>query len=477
MKRSDTVFGLARIPLDFAMVVVGFLLGYRLRLQGDFVPGHQFDLNPEQLMPLMDYLQFSLIFAGMLVAVFAIFGLYNLKNTTSLLHELRRVFSHSIIWVLVMMAFFFVIGETFFSRLAFGFSAVIALALVMGARILLGEIRHFLFHRGIGQQRVMLVGSNKITRMLGEQLDKDPRYKLCGFIGGKAIKGIKKLGSIKDFQKVVKKYKIDELVLTRQDLPELQDHDILEFCQLNHIDYRFVPDILELERSNVEIETLAGLPLIHLKPTSLDGWGKVVKRSIDLLGSGLGLLLLSPIFLLIGVIIKLDSPGPIFFTKKDDGKPAYRVGQKGRKFVCYKFRTMKHKTDSMREKLKHKSHRKGPLMKIKGDPRVTRFGRLLRRTSIDELPQLWNVFKGQMSLVGPRPHLPEEVEQYEKHHHFLLTIKPGITGLSQISGRSDLDFEEEVRLDTTYIRQWSLFLDFKILIKTLIVVSHGKGAD
>lgn len=477
MKRADIGFGLAKIPMDFAMVVVGFLLGYKLRLYGDFVPGRDYHLNPDQLMPLSDYCEFSLIFGAMLVLVFMCFGLYNLKSTDSMLHELRKVFTHSLVWVLLMMATFFVLGETFFSRLAFGFSTLIAITLVITARIFLREVRYILHKKGIGKRNVLLIGSNKITALLAKTLRSDPRYKITGLLGDKALPGIKRLGNIKDFARILDKGYIDQVILTRQDLPELEDHDILEYCQIKHIDYHFVPDILELERSNVAIHTIAGLPIIHLKPTSLDGWGKVWKRAVDLFGSGLGIILLSPLFALVALLIKLDSPGPVLFTQKDDGSPAYRVGQKGKLFVCLKLRTMKHKTDSMREKLRHKSHRKGPLMKIKGDPRITKIGRFLRRTSIDELPQLWNVFKGEMSLVGPRPHLPEEVAKYQDHHHFLLTIKPGITGLSQISGRSDLDFEEEVRLDTTYIRQWSPFMDIKILIRTMLVVLHGQGAD
>ena len=479
MKKSEIVFDILRIPLDFAMVVAGFMLGYKLRLRGDYIPGIQFELDPGSLMPMDRYLEFVMIFAGFLILVFAAFGLYSLRNTEKLPQELKRVLSYSIIWLMLIMAYFFVIHETFFSRLVLGFSVIITVFLIFGSRIFLSLIERTLLNAGIGQRRVLLIGSNKISQKIAKSFMKDPTYKLIGYIAKRGeIENLKNLGALKDLKKIVRRYKIEEIIQTSQNLTEAQDRDVLAFCQENHLEYRFVPDILEVEKSNVEIEPVAGFPLIHLKPTKLDGWGRIYKRMSDLLISGLGLLLLSPFLLLIAIGIKLDSRGPILFTKLDDGKPAYRIGQKGNRFKFLKFRTMRDGTHGLRySKLAEQNARKGPLVKIKNDPRITRFGQLLRKTSIDELPQLWNVFKGEMSLVGPRPHLPEEVANYENHQRFLLTIKPGITGLSQISGRSNLDFEEEVRLDSYYIKHWSPFLDLKIMLKTLFVVLGGHAAD
>lgn len=469
MKRSELIFGLLRIPLDFAMVLLGFLLGYQLRLQGDFIPGREYLLNPNELMPLQEYLGYALLFAGMLILVFGASGLYQLKSNNSILHEIRRMAGSSIVWILLMMSTFFITGETVFSRLAFGYSALIAILLIVIARFIMKEIQIALLRFGIGKQNVLLIGDNKISKALAKEFERDLEHNLVGIL---------KYGRIKDLQKKAEKHSIDEVILTSQNLNNLEDHDILEFCQQKHIAYRFVPDILELERTNVEVHMRAGYTLIHLKPTPLEAWGKVAKRIFDFTAASLGLLILSPLFALVAIAIKLDSKGPVFFIKLDDGSPAYRIGEKGRKFVFYKFRTMRDKCHNMRyQELAEKDQRGGPLVKIKDDPRITKLGKFLRRFDIDELPQLWNVLKGDMSLVGPRPHLPEEVAKYEDHHRFLLTIKPGITGLSQISGRSDLDFEDEVQLDTTYIRQWTLWLDLKILLRTLPVVLKGHAAE
>jgi exopolysaccharide biosynthesis polyprenyl glycosylphosphotransferase len=239
-----------------------------------------------------------------------------------------------------------------------------------------------------------------------------------------------------------------------------------------------VPDVLSMERSNLEFLQFGKIPVLHLRPTSLEGWGKVWKRLIDIFGSIVGLIALSPLLIAIAIAIKLDSKGPVLFTQLDDGSPALRIGQYGRPFQFFKFRTMAPNSHNKRyEELAEHNIRKGPIVKIKNDPRVTRLGHFLRRFDLDELPQLWNVLKGDMSLIGPRPHLPEEVKNYQNHHYFLLHIKPGMTGWAQVNGRSDLDFEDEVKLDSYYIRNWSLILDFKILFKTIAVIFQKHQAD
>ncbi|MBI4975293.1 sugar transferase [Candidatus Peregrinibacteria bacterium] len=268
---------------------------------------------------------------------------------------------------------------------------------------------------------------------------------------------------------------MEEIIQTESNLKEGQAEDILEICDLNHVSYKFVPDLLEVRRTNISIEEVGAIPIISLKSTPLDGWGKVIKRILDITGAVIGIILFSPILIITAMAIKLDSKGPILFTKLDNETPVKRVGQFGKLFNFYKFRSMKPNTDGMRyTKLSGLNMRtEGPLVKITNDPRITRVGKFIRKYSIDELPQLWNVLIGNMSLVGPRPHLPEEVNKYEKKHRFVLTIKPGMTGIPQTSGRSELTFEDEVKMDRYYIENWSLWLDIKIIFKTLGVILKG----
>jgi lipopolysaccharide/colanic/teichoic acid biosynthesis glycosyltransferase len=222
------------------------------------------------------------------------------------------------------------------------------------------------------------------------------------------------------------------------------------------------------------------LPVFEMQNTKLRGWGRVLKRLFDIVVSLVGIIVLSPMMLLVAILIKIDDPkGNILWLYLDDGVTVVkRVGYMRRLFYCFKFRTMKSKSHMMRYKeLADKDIRGDELVKIGDDPRVTRVGKYLRRFDLDELPQLFNVLIGNMSLVGPRPHLPEEVARYKDHHQFVFNIKPGVTGLSQINGRSDLSFENEVKLDSYYIENWSLILDVKILLKTVLVIFERHGED
>ena len=230
-----------------------------------------------------------------------------------------------------------------------------------------------------------------------------------------------------------------------------------------------MPDLFDIVTSRIVSERIGNIPLLGFLEDSLQGWPRWIKRFIDLVGSSLGLVVLAPFFAVIAVMIKLTSKGPVFFTQT-------RLGKNGKPFVVYKFRTMKVGAEFEKEKLQHLNEARGPLFKIREDPRLTKIGGFLRRSSIDELPQLFNVLLGQMSLVGPRPPLPHEFEKYELWQRKRLQATPGITGLWQVRGRSLLPFEEMVKLDIYYLENWSLWLDIKILLKTVWAVVTGRGA-
>jgi exopolysaccharide biosynthesis polyprenyl glycosylphosphotransferase len=483
MKKSEILFGIARIPLDFALVMAAMFVAYHLRQQTDLIPGMHFPVDLLNFPTLPEYMQMASWTAFALVVVFAFNHMYAMKTTARISNEVIKVISLVAAWIMLIIAYYFVTRQFFFSRLVLGYIWILSMVFLSSGRIFMRVLQRTLSKYGIGRRRILFIGKNILTKKLTAKLKNNPAYHLVGIVtqGGKETKSfpLRILGRITDLEKIVKSHHIEEIIQTKSDLAEAEAHHVVDFCREHHIQYHFVPDVLQIHKTHVDVFNIAGLPMISLKVTPLDGWGKVYKRIFDIVGSALLLTILSPLFLLISIIIKLDSRGPILFCKKDDGTPVKRVGTQGRLFKFYKFRTMKPNTDSLRyNKLAEKSHRQGsPLVKIKNDPRVTRFGKIMRRGSVDELPQLWNVLVGNMSLVGPRPHLPEEVAKYEKHHKFVLSIKPGITGLAQVNGRSDLNFEEEVRYDTYYIENWSPLLDIKTMFRTVFVVLGGKGAD
>ncbi len=474
MKPLAIFLGLLRIPLDFMMGILAFLLAYQIRSINDFIPGIELSIDLNSFPSLGDYLIFSYFATCSLVILLAFNKMYPLKNGMRLSQEVGKIILTAMAWFGLIMGYFFVIRAFPFSRLALIYAWILTILFVIAGRILIRALHRLLLHLGINKKRVLFIGNNNITDTLSQHMNKDSKLKLVGVIDDHDQNNtlLKNLGTLEELAKIIHTYNIEEIIQTKSNLSAHQAVEVLDLCREYHINYSFVPDLLAVHQTNIEVVTIAGIPIIHLKPTPLDGWGKVTKRAFDLIGATLGLIILSPVFILTAIAIKLDSKGSIFFTHLDDGTRAKRVGQHGKLFHFYKFRTMYEKTDSLRYTTlaQHNSREGSPLVKIKNDPRITQIGRILRKTSIDELPQLFNVIRGEISLVGPRPHLPEEVAKYQKHHKFVLTIKPGITGLAQISGRSDLDFEEEVRLDSYYIEHWSLWLDLKILLKTWSVI-------
>jgi exopolysaccharide biosynthesis polyprenyl glycosylphosphotransferase len=237
----------------------------------------------------------------------------------------------------------------------------------------------------------------------------------------------------------------------------------------NHLDIRAVPDLPPGLWPGANVERIGGIPVITLHRESLPSATLLVKRMLDVLGGLLALTLVSPLMAVVALLVRLDSSGPVFYS-------AERTGAKGRPFRCFKFRSMSAGADQLKEALRARNQRDGPIFKVADDPRITRLGRFLRRYSLDELPQLWNVLRGEMSLVGPRPHPVDEVNRYQLHHYRRLDMKPGITGLWQITARNSPSFDLNMHLDLTYIENWNLALDLRILISTIRVLFAPEGA-
>ena len=489
MKHSELFFGALRVPVDLLAATGAFFVARVIRLHPTWLAN--FQAPADTSLDFAGFSEFAGIAALALILIFALNGLYRMRGSRSFGKEFRKIIFLVFAWLMLIVAYFFFQREFFFSRLALVYTGVLAVVFVTFGRLAIRVIQRVFWSLGVGVVKALVIGSNPNSLLIGNFLVSNPRYRFAGFIevacsrprsGGRLPHAFPEqpIGELDDFEEIVAKKGIGEVVLASRKLSPQQMRELLTFCRVNHLDFRFVPDLLEVAQKNIDLENIRGIPLISLRPTPLTGWGRVSKRIFDILAGFLAITLTSPIWITTAIIIKLGSPGPILFARKDDGSRVLRIGKHGKPFWFVKFRSMRAGTDSLRysKRLQEQNTRSGtPLVKIENDPRITRFGRLIRKYSIDELPQLLNVLTGRMSLVGPRPHLPEEVAKYKSHHHRVLGIKPGITGMAQISGRSDLGFEEEVRLDTWYIENWSVWLDLKILLKTISVVLFPKHKE
>lgn len=466
MKKPEIILRLLRIPLDFLSVSGAFFLAYYLRSHPQLVP--YVDLQSPLLLPWQDFLWFSLQAAALVCVIFAWERMYSLTKSYRFRKELRRMLMLLGAAFTVIILYFFLVGIQFFSRFILGTAFVFSILLMLGHRFVLRLIQRVLWKRGIGRRRVLFLGKGKVMEELVKLWVDNPAFEIVGGMAQSSwpmVDGerVSYLGIPEDLEKIIEKHDVDEVVQLSH-LPHSERY--VEYCQLNHIEYRFVPNMLEVQRTNTEVEFVKDIPLITLRSSAVDWWARVIKRLMDIVGAVVGLLLLSPVFLLIGMITKITDPGPVFYKSK-------RVS-KNKEFLMWKFRSMVVNADKLKQELMEKNRREGPLFKIDDDPRITRWGKFLRKTTLDELPQLWNVLKGDLSLVGPRAHLPEEIAQYEKHHRKVLAIKAGVTGLAQVSGRSQLDFEKEVKLDVYYLENWSVWMDIKILLKTFTVLLEGE---
>ncbi len=468
MKKTDLIFAIILIPLDFLMLVLAALSAYHLRV-GSFVT----EIRPViYALSFGQYLSYSLLMALAMLIIFALAGLYTIQTDRKFSKEFSKIFFACSTGVLAIIVAIFLKRELFSSRFIILAAWIFSILYVAIGRIVIYEIQKFLLKKGYGAKKIILIGNDKNTKNLIKILNKKPQL------------GYKIIDVFTDFTSEIKnkilnlhkQARIDEIIQSDPQLEKGKTLNLIEFTEANNITFKFSADIFKTKTSRLGIDTIAGIPIFEIKKTRLEGWGKIYKRIFDIIISAILIILTSPIMLITAIAVKLDSKGPVFFSKLDDGSLVKRVGQYGKPFHYFKFRSMIDKSDSLRysNALQELNLRKGPLIKIKDDPRITRVGKFIRKYSIDELPELFLVFIGKMGLVGPRPHLPEEVSKYKDYHKRVLDIKPGITGLAQVSGRSDLDFDEEIKLDIYYIENWSLWLDIQILLKTPKVVLFPK---
>ena len=319
-------------------------------------------------------------------------------------------------------------------------------------------------------RNVLIVGGGPVARAVAQALRNDPlQHALVrGFLADDVPLSPAVLGRIEDLGWLARAEFIDEVILALPDEPE-RTRKAAVIALRNHLDIRAVPDLPQDFWPDAGVDRIGGVPVVTLHREPLPSAALFLKRLLDVAGAALGLVLASPLMAVVALVIRLDSRGPIVYS-------AERVGAKGRRFRCFKFRSMVTGADRHKEELRDRNQRQGPTFKIDDDPRITRVGRIIRRYSLDELPQLWNVLRGEMSLVGPRPHPVDDVNHYELHHYRRLDVKPGITGLWQITARNCPSFDLNMHLDLTYIETWSLRLDLRILASTVRVLFAPEGA-
>ena len=474
IKRLDLTFTALLLPLDILALFCAGLSSYLLRYSR-FVS----EVLPIlQDVPFNEYMTRVAMFVAAWIVIFVLTGLYTTSSRRAW-NELGRIIIACAAGTMLVIATVFFRREIPASRFivlaVFGFSIVY----VWIERLFLRVLRHALLRARVGHRLFVVIGGSATASEVAATYNKNPIF---------GVTVVKQFASWnQETRRAIEKIKsnegLDGILLADSDMNKEKALDLIAFSEEHNLAFTYLADLFAASFTNIAVSTDTGVPIIEVKRTPLEGWGRIGKRGFDIIVSALLLLITSPILLLASLALIVEDGIPVIFQNE-------RVGERGNLFKTYKLRSMwrkfsigpqfkTNKQDNLAYEqtlIKERSIKHGPIYKIANDPRVTPVGHFIRRWSIDELPQFWNVLVGDMSLVGPRPHQPREVDKYEPSQRRVLAIRPGITGMAQISGRSDLVFEDEARIDIWYIENWSLGLDLYILLKTPFVVLNRKGA-
>jgi exopolysaccharide biosynthesis polyprenyl glycosylphosphotransferase len=458
----------ALVDFLFVNIAIGCLYLYRFRYFAN-----NFD-EPKQKMTSLEYLQFSLIFSIIVMAAFALIGVYESNRKKRILKSISDacfgVFV--VIFGLITFLFFNEFNRVLFpegvpiSRFILGGTGVASVLMILVGRILFWLIDRVLYAYGIGKVNVVIIGdeAKSLTKHLKNQSNISNVYEYDNLT----------LETLNELQQKIQANQIDE-IFTFDNQSDLLQGKLAWFAQRYKINFVFAPEGFgRFEFYDLQPRRINDQLFLEILHSNITGWRIVFKRLFDILFAGIFLIVFSWLYAIIAILIKLEDSGPIFYKSE-------RIGPDGKVFQLWKFRRLKQEfctTSNTIENLKYEQdlielldvRNDGILYKIQNDPRSTRIGKFLERTSLDEIPQFINVFVGNMSVVGPRPHQPREVAKYQNDHYKVLNIKPGITGMAQINGRSDLKFEQEVDLDCQYLENWTFWLDIKIIIMTPIVL-------
>jgi exopolysaccharide biosynthesis polyprenyl glycosylphosphotransferase len=471
-QRARLVEGSLRL-FDMAMLALAFPIAYWLRdrvLAGTVAVG----VDVDHLYPISTYwpmLAASLLVWQLVARTARVYGAY---RTQSLGTELLRLARAFVLLALVMAAGHFLWKDRELSRLFFGVYYAAAFTLLAANRVAVRLAARAARRRGFNTRAFAMVGSGELAETAVEvvRAHREWGYVFAGWIleeGGTAPAGAPVLGRLPEMGEILERHVVDEVVfaLPRERLEDVELAALL--CEEQGVSVKVLLNFFPSRISRLEMGELEGIPMLQLTSAPSAEAPLVAKRAFDLLVSLLVLGVGAPLLAVIAAAIKLDSPGPMLFRQR-------RVGRNGREFWMWKFRSMCHDAEVRRADLEHHNEMDGPAFKMSEDPRVTRVGRFLRKTSLDEIPQFWNVLRGEMSVVGPRPPLPEEVRRYKRWQRRRLSVRPGLTCLWQVQGRNELDFAAWMALDLHYIDTWSLWGDLKIVLQTIPAVLLGRGA-
>lgn len=481
LKEREKVFRQATILFDVAVVAFSFICAYFLTknlhrfYSFDIFPGKNLVAAPHG--SVNDHLVVLVMGVVVWCAALYVNGMYRSMRLRSLPEILWIIIKSAVVSTVALGALIFLFKYKFVSRFVFFSFFVIGACLLAFERSLIYLLVHYVRRHGMNYRRLLVVGTGKRAAAFIDMARAHPEWGLqvMGIIddeGGRGndVAGASVIGGLEEISSIAKKLRIDEVYFV---VPRSRLHHIesaIYDCETLGVKTAVALDLFDLQIAQARHTDIDGWPFITFDTTPTKEWALLVKAVLDVLASGIGIVLLSPVFLAVALLIKATSPGPVFYVSK-------RIGLNGRRFVMYKFRTMKVGAHRMQKEYEKMNEMGGPVFKIKNDPRVTPVGRFLRKTSLDELPQLFNVFLGDMSIVGPRPPVQKEVLKYESWQRRRLSMKPGITCLWQVRGRNTItDFNEWMNLDLEYIDDWSLGLDFRLFLETIPVVLFRKGA-
>jgi exopolysaccharide biosynthesis polyprenyl glycosylphosphotransferase len=471
---KPSVISFIWVALDCLSVLIAGLIAFRIRLEGPV----QSD-NPSLLthiagpQPAVLFL-YLLIFCLYLVMFARIYGLYRATDSRSSMHEQRMTVQATLTAGLLLCGTLYLLRAYAVSRLVMLMTVALTMVMLMMRRALWRRLRERRFLEGVETRNVLIVGDGRVGHALRNHLESLSRmgFRFKGFISmdsrGESNGNSQVIGNIRNCVALARSLFVDEIYFSTP--AEKQTViSVVEEARALGIEVRVVPDLYDGLAWNAPVEYIGQFPTIPLHRRDFPRDAFMLKRVLDVILASIVLSFAAPVMAVLALMIRFDSPGPILYR-------ADRLGRKGRVFRCYKFRTMIEDAEQRRHELAHMNERDGVLFKITKDPRITKVGAWLRKYSLDELPQLWNVLKGDMSLVGPRPPLASEVEKYDLAHLRRLDVLPGITGLWQVEARQDPSFDNYISLDTAYVENWSLLLDFRILARTIGVVIAGTGA-